>query len=65
MQKMLEPPEPPGYRRAAMPRVRKIDWVLPILHRWLEGGRSAPNSNDTPTSGFLKDCVTSTGSMLG
>ena len=35
-------PEPPGYRRAATSRTRKIDHVLPILHQWLEDDRTAP-----------------------
>lgn len=42
LQKMLEHPEPPGYRRVATPRVKKIDRVLPILHQWLEDDRTAP-----------------------
>jgi transposase len=42
MQKMVEHPEPPGYRRRATPRIKKIDPVLPILHQCLEDDRSAP-----------------------
>lgn len=42
MRKMLEHPEPPGYRRQATPQTRKIDRVLPILHQWLEEDRTAP-----------------------
>jgi len=39
---MLEPPEPPGYRRAAAPRTRKIDKVMPFLEAMLEADRTAP-----------------------
>lgn len=42
LQKMLGHPQPPGYRRAAAPRTRKIDQVLPILHQWLEDDRTTP-----------------------
>lgn len=42
MRKMLEHAEPPGYRRRATPRTRKIDQVLPILHQWLEEDRAVP-----------------------
>ncbi|MEO0515560.1 MAG: hypothetical protein AAF086_09775 [Planctomycetota bacterium] len=42
LQKMLEHSAPPGCRRLATPRTRKIDQVLPILHPWLEGDRTTP-----------------------
>ena len=42
MQKMLAHPEPPGYRRLATPRTRKIDKVMPFLEAMLEADRSAP-----------------------
>lgn len=42
LQKMLGHPQPPGYRRRAAPRTRKIDKVMPVLHQWLEDDRTAP-----------------------
>src|SRR5262249_20795883 len=42
LQKVLDHPEPPGYRRAA-PRPRpKLDPFLPVIHRILEGDKKAP-----------------------
>ena len=42
LQKILDHPEPPGYRRAA-PRPRpKLDPFLPVIHRILEGDKKAP-----------------------
>ena len=40
--KILEHPAPPGYRRAKPPSQKKINKMLPILHRWLEEDRQAP-----------------------
>jgi len=42
LEKMLEHPAPPGYRRPKVPRAKKIDKVLPVLHAWLEADRQAP-----------------------
>ena len=42
MQKMLDHPEPPGYRRGKPTSAKKIDRVLPVLHQWLEDDRVAP-----------------------
>lgn len=42
MQKMLDHSEPPGYRRVATPRTRKIEPVLPFLEAMLEADRTAP-----------------------
>ena len=42
LEKILDHPEPPGYRRAA-PRPRpKLDPFLPVIHRILEADRTAP-----------------------
>ena len=42
LQKILDHPQPPGYRRRAAPRTRKIDKVLPLLEAMLEADRMAP-----------------------
>ena len=42
LEKMLAHPRPPGYTRSRPKRPRKIDRVLPVLHRWLEEDRKAP-----------------------
>ena len=42
LQKMLDHPQPPGYRRSAAARPRKIDPFLPLVHRWLDADRKAP-----------------------
>jgi len=42
LKKMLAHPQPPGYTRSKPKSVKKIDRVLPILHRWLEQDRQAP-----------------------
>jgi transposase len=42
LNKMLEHPAPPGYRKPKVPRAKKIDKVLPVLHAWLEADRQAP-----------------------
>ena len=42
LNKMLEHPAPPGYRKPKVPRAKKIDKVLPVLHAWLEADRHAP-----------------------
>ncbi len=42
LNKMLEHPAPPGYRRPKVPRAKKIDPVLGVLHAWLEADRQAP-----------------------
>jgi transposase len=42
LKKILDHPEPPGYRRAA-PRPRpKLEAFLPVIHRILEGDKKAP-----------------------
>jgi transposase len=42
LRKVLEHPEPPGYRRSA-PRPRpKLDPFLPVIHQILEGDKKAP-----------------------
>jgi transposase len=42
MQKMLDHPEPPGYRQSKPASAKKIDRFLPILYQWLEEDRAAP-----------------------
>lgn len=42
LKKMLAHPQPPGYTRSKPKPSKKIDRVLPILHRWLEEDRKAP-----------------------
>ena len=42
LHKMLEHPAPPGYRKPKVPRAKKIDKVLPVLHAWLEADRHEP-----------------------
>lgn len=42
LKKMLAHPQPPGYTRSKPKSVKKIDRVLPILHRWLEEDGKAP-----------------------
>ena len=42
LQKILNHPEPPGYRRTA-PRLKpKLDPFLPVIHRILEDDKKAP-----------------------
>ncbi len=42
LEKILEYPEPPGYRRVKQVGEKKIDRFLPILHQILEDDRKAP-----------------------
>jgi transposase len=42
LKKMLAHPQPPGYTRSKPKSVKKIDRVLPVLHRWLEADGKAP-----------------------
>src|SRR5512143_4311246 len=42
LQKILDHPEPPGYRRTT-PRARpKLEPFLPVIHQILEGDKKAP-----------------------
>lgn len=43
LEKMLDHPAPPGYRKRGEPRAKKIDKVLPVLHAMLEADRRAPS----------------------
>jgi transposase len=42
LQKILDCPEPPGYRRTAPRPKPKLDPFLPVIHRILEGDKKAP-----------------------
>ncbi len=42
LQKILDHPQPPGYRRRGRPRPKKIDRFLPLLHQMLDEDRHAP-----------------------
>jgi transposase len=42
LQKILDHPEPPGYRRTAPRPKPKLDPFLPVIHRILEGDKKAP-----------------------
>ena len=60
LQKILDHPEPPGYRRAA-PRPRpKLDPFLPVIHQILEATRRPPGSSGTPPAASSSGSATST-----
>ncbi|HWT79504.1 MAG TPA: IS21 family transposase [Candidatus Methylomirabilis sp.] len=42
LKKILEHPEPPGYRRAVPRSKPKLDPFLPVIHQILEGDKKAP-----------------------
>jgi transposase len=42
LQKILDCPEPPGYRRPAPRPKPKLDPFLPVIHQILEGDKKAP-----------------------
>ena len=57
LEKILSHPEPPGYRRTQVRSTRKIDPVLPILHRWLEEDRQAPSKQRHTSQQLFKRLV--------
>ena len=60
LQKILDHPEPPGYRRTA-PRPRpKIDPLLPAIHQILRTTRRPRGSSGTPPAASSSGCGTST-----
>ena len=57
LKKMLAHPQPPGYRRSKPKSEKKIDRVLPILHRWLEEDREAPRKQRHTSQQIYKRLV--------
>src|SRR5260370_17819213 len=53
LKKILDYPEPPGYRRTKPKRPSILDPLLPVVHQILEDDRKAPkNQRHTPNRDF-------------
>ena len=51
LKKILDNPEPPGYRRSMPKRPSILDPLLPVVHQILEDDKKAPRKQGTPPSG--------------
>ena len=60
LRKILDHPEPPGYRQARPRPKPKIGPFLAVIRQILEDDRKAPPSSPTPPSGSSSGSATST-----